>query len=148
MIVLAYDPGESTGWCWVDTASSKISGGSFELWSEVDEHMAMLPTLRNKLILPDIIVVERFLLYPQAAKRLSWNKLRTIEVIGVIRYLAEGIKIPVVMQNARNGKRIELAKKPLHFDKHACDALRHALMYLKREELLTEELKEYINVWP
>ena len=139
MILLAFDPGEQTGWCRIDTASGSIWGGSFESWSEV------VACIYNANGSAEQIVVERFMLYPQAAKRLKWDKLVMVEVIGVIKFVAKTFfGIPVTMQNARNGKRIQLAKKPLHFDKHACDALRHALMFLKRKDLLTDELKEYI----
>ena len=73
MIVLAFDPGLQTGWCWACTASGKVTGGSFELWSEVDERMVILPSFlgSNNVCWPDVIVVERFLLYPAAAKRLN-----------------------------------------------------------------------------
>lgn len=93
----------------------------------------------------DIIIVERFLLYPWSAKRLKWDQLRAIEVIGVIKYLAEEADILVVMQNASVAKSIELAKIPEDFDKHAQDAFRHALAFLKREGLLTDELRGYIK---
>ena len=92
----------------------------------------------------DVVVIERFLLYPWAAKRLRWNKLSAIEVIGIIKFLARKRSVSVVMQNASVAKRIKLAKKPEGFDRHALDAFRHALAFLKRENLLTEQLKEYI----
>ena len=142
MIVLAIDPGETSGWCRVNTTAGSIEGGSFPLWEGLrkpcgDGHKIVIP--------PDVMVVERFMLYPWIAKRLKWAKLETVEVIGVIKYLAELNEVPVVMQSARAGKSVQLAKKPEGFDKHACDALRHALVFLKREGLLTDELKEWIK---
>ena len=139
MIVLAFDPGETTGWCRVDTTAGTLEGGSFPLWEEL--HLM-------QFYLADAIVVERFMLYPWMLKRLRWNKLQTVEVIGAIKYVAGYSEIagcaPITMQNASVAKRIKLAKKPEGFDRHALDAFRHALAFLKRENLLTEQLKEYI----
>ena len=143
MIVLAFDPGNQTGWCRVNTTASSIEGRSFPLWDEVIEHITGCSL--SPRVSPDCIVIERFMLYPAVAKRLKWNKLETVEVIGVIKHIAETWQIPVIMQSARAGKSIELAKTPEGFDKHACDALRHALVFLKREGLLTDELRGYIK---
>lgn len=148
MIVLALDPGKITGWCRVFTASSMVTGGSFDDW------VGVVPQINAALPLagecpPFVVVVERFLLYPWAAKRLKWDKLIAVEVIGVIKYIVEGYgsyDLQLVMQNASVCKSIKLAKYPEGFDRHAKDALRHALAYLKREKLLTEELEEYIAV--
>ena len=38
---------------------------------------------------PDIVVMERFNLYPGMAKSLSWNTFYPCEVIGVVRYLCQ-----------------------------------------------------------
>ena len=145
MLILAFDPGESTGWCRVDTTAGSICGGSFPLWRGVSQHLLFpAPYPPGWRPGPDVLLVERFLLYPSAASRLIWDKLHTVEVIGVIKYLAEQLDIKVTMQNASVAKSIELAKKPDGFDKHALDALRHILAFLKRERLLTDQLKEYM----
>ena len=47
---------------------------------------------------PDIVVLERFNLYPQMAKSLAWNSFYPCEVIGVIRYLCDNMLIQLVEQ--------------------------------------------------
>jgi hypothetical protein len=141
MIILAFDPGETTGWCRVDTAMHTVTGGSFPLWEGIGLYYAAGGYWKTI----DAIVVERFLLYPWAAKRLRWDKLKPVEVIGVIKFMAQKRSIPVTMQNAADAKRIKLAKKPEGFDRHALDAFRHALAFLKREGLLADWLQEYIT---
>ena len=144
MIVLALDPGETTGWCRVDTTGS-IEGGSFPLWEDVQRYILTPFALVGGRGGPDLLIVERFMLYPAMVSRLNWSKLRVVEVIGVVKYIAEQWGGQLLMQNASVAKSVELAKKPEGFDKHACDALRHALAFLKREGLLTEELRGYIK---
>ena len=144
MIVLAFDPGETTGWCYMNTATDEVECGSFERWREVPSLVVRYFPVQGSY--PQArIVIERFMLYPWLAKRLKWDKLLTVEVIGVIKYLAESYGIEYVMQSARTGKLIELQNAPAGLDRHAHDAMRHALMYLKTKNALTDKLREYIR---
>jgi len=136
MRILGFDPGETTGWCLVDERGI-IAGGSFTLSTGVAKCLEF-PDLTS-------VVVEKFMLYPWSAKRLKWNTLKAVEVIGVIKHLAEQANIPVIMQSASTGKSVELAEKYKDFDKHAHDALRHVLAFCKREGLLTDDLRRLIK---
>ena len=141
MRILALDPGLQTGWCAISVGNGTLEGGSFPLWERLTaKNQAQYEDIAGA----DVVVVERFLLYPWVAKRLKWDKLRVVEVIGVINYLAEELDVPVVMQNASEAKSIKLARKPEGFDEHACDALRHALAFLKKEGLLKEPFADLI----
>lgn len=75
--ILVFDPGESTGWCYYET-DQELRGGTLPknhklVWE-------LMYTLQ-----PDVIVFERFNLYPGRAKSLAWNTFYPCEVIGVIR---------------------------------------------------------------
>lgn len=88
--ILAFDPGESTGWCYQD-ARGKVCGGTAR-----KSHMEVW-----KLIVaanPDIVVLESFKLYPNKAQSLSWNSFYPCEVIGVIKVTCDLLGIPWVEQ--------------------------------------------------
>ena len=88
--ILALDPGEHTGWCYQDPAGKLLGGTAGKHHTEVAR---LFYDLR-----PDIVVMERFNLYPQMAKSLAWNSFYPCEVIGVIRYLCMVREIPLVEQ--------------------------------------------------
>ena len=88
--ILAFDPGESTGWCYRGPEGVVIGGTCKKNHMEVAE--------RIQILHPDIVVMERFNLYPQMAKSLAWNSFYPCEVIGVIRYLCMKYDIPLVEQ--------------------------------------------------
>lgn len=88
--VLVFDPGESTGWCYRNQ-EGRVTGGTCK-----KNHMEVAEKIQ--IFNPDIVVFERFNLYPQMAKSLAWNSFYPCEVIGVIRYLCDRYRIPVVEQ--------------------------------------------------
>lgn len=88
--VLVFDPGDHTGWCFRDTSGRVVGGTCGKNHMEVAE--------RIQILRPDIVVFERFNLYPQMAKSLAWNSFYPCEVIGVIRYLCDRYSIPIVEQ--------------------------------------------------
>lgn len=88
--ILVFDPGESTGWCFQDT-DGKLWGGTAKR-----KHEEVAQLIEN--LQPDIVVFERFNLYPQKAKSLAWNSFYPCETIGIIRFLCDRYKIPYVEQ--------------------------------------------------
>ena len=88
--VLVFDPGESTGWCFRDE-NHVTTGGTLP-----KNHLEVARSITDRL--PSIVVIERFNLYPQMAKSLAWNSFYPCEVIGVIKYVCESLKIPVIEQ--------------------------------------------------
>lgn len=88
--ILVFDPGESTGWCFMGESGRVIGGTCKKHHQEVAEKIHVFH--------PSIVVFERFNLYPQMAKSLSWNSFYPCEVIGVIRYLCDRDNIPYVEQ--------------------------------------------------
>lgn len=88
--ILVFDPGESTGWVSI-TADGHLVGGT-----AVRDHTKVAALI--KAFEPDVVVFERFNLYPGMAKSLSWNSFYPCEVIGVIKYLCMTWSIRQVQQ--------------------------------------------------
>lgn len=88
--ILVFDPGESTGWVYLDTLG-KLQGGTIPA-----DHLLVGRLIEE--LLPDVVVIERFNLYPGKAKSMSWNSFYPVEVIGVIKYLCEKESIWLVEQ--------------------------------------------------
>lgn len=88
--ILVFDPGESTGWCYRNH-EGQLKGGTAP-----KSHLQVASLIIS--LHPDVVVLERFNLYPQMAKSLSWNSFYPCEVIGVIRYLCADMMIPLVEQ--------------------------------------------------
>ena len=123
MKVLAFDPGETTGWAFLmpgpgpSTSTSPVCG-EFPTWQDVRSLI--------ELYSPQMIVLEEFRLRPRAAFALTWTTFPTIEVIGVIKFLADDFNIPYRTQTAAQAKVYRL--QPLSgITNHAGDALRHAI---------------------
>lgn len=91
--ILVFDPGEHTGWCCAtyDDGVVTLKGGT------ADKDHRCVAELFN-IYAPDIVVFERFNLYPGMAKTLSWNTFYPCETIGVIRYLCLSRNIPMYEQ--------------------------------------------------
>ena len=88
--ILVFDPGESTGWCY-QTSNGVVYGGTARM-----DHLEVAQLIR--VAQPDIVVLERFNLYPQMAKSLSWNSFYPCETIGAIKVTCMELKIPIVEQ--------------------------------------------------
>lgn len=88
--ILVFDPGESTGWC-LQFADGKVCGGTAR-----KDHLEVAHLIEATL--PDIVVLERFNLYPQMSKSLAWNSFYPCETIGVIKVTCMKLNIPVLEQ--------------------------------------------------
>ena len=88
--ILCFDPGDHTGWCYQDENDAVVGGTCQKNHLEIAECIQLHPA--------DIIVIERFNLYPQMAKSLAWNSFYPCEVIGVIRYICMRDQVPIVEQ--------------------------------------------------
>ena len=128
-IVLAIDPGETTGYVVAETDELdydiKISG-QFPNWRSLEDLITYW--------LPDRIIYEAFYLSPQIAKYKTRSTLSTVEVIGVLKYLAWKYTTSLVVQSPSSK---ELVSLPRHVagvtGAHARDALRHLIAYLRRK---------------
>ena len=147
--ILVLDPGEHTGWCYQDPTGKLLGGTAGKDHKEVAK---LFYDLR-----PDIVVMERFNLYPQMAKSLAWNSFYPCEVIGVIRYLCMVREIPLIEQAPSIKKYFggfktdwdqlkEVSKsKKLDVTEHTKDAYQHYRYFLlngAKHFKVTDPLKE------
>ena len=130
MIVLGVDPGETTGYVVFRFVSGKKSElpeevlrvGELDLWRGLERLFIEF--------LPDCTVYEAFRLYPWLAKSKSWSTFPTIEVIGVLKYLADKYASPIVSQGANMKKHSRQTVR--HPSAHVRDAAAHALVWWRR----------------
>lgn len=85
----------------------------------------------------DVMVVEKFVLYPEKACSLAWSELRTVEVIGVLRERCRCEGVPFVLQPASIKKATEgmLRARGIEVQgkgPHARDAFLHGYHYWLR----------------
>lgn len=133
--ILALDPGEHTGWCYQDPEGDIVGGTAGK------DHVEVATLLMT--LMPDIVVMERFNLYPQMAKSLAWNSFYPCEVIGVIRYLCMRFDIPLVEQAPSIKKyfggfqldwdtlKINAKVKGFNVTEHTKDAYQHYRYFLR-----------------
>ena len=128
MKVLVFDPGHTTGWCVIESDPLKLLvSGECEDWRGM-----------KRLFLefkPDEVVYEIFRLYAWKAQVKSWDTFLEIEAIGVLKFLCLELGIPCIGQNPAERKFFTDEKLKemdmLPVSKHARDAVRHGLLYIK-----------------
>lgn len=129
--ILAFDPGESTGWCFLDRKNVISAGTAPKSHLRVAE---LIDTLD-----PDVVIYETFNLYPGKAQKLIWNSFYPCEVIGVINYKCSA-KALVSTVNGEN-YRPRVIKQAPSVKKYA-GPLPQKFVELSRREKLTEHSKD------
>lgn len=132
MIILAFDPGGTTGYAVYDSDDNTcLELGQFETWSKVKR---LLHAQAGKAWFPpDVVIYETFRIFPSVAKSLSWQELLAPQVIGVIRYLCQEQDILCVEQGPsvrKSGNKPCFGEHPRTV--HEKDALQHAIAYARR----------------
>lgn len=141
--ILALDPGESTGWCYL-SRDNKMQAGTAP-----KSHIAVAQLLER--LNPDVVVYETFKLYPSKAQSLIWNSFYPCEVIGVIEYKCMLQKMlstgggcelcrPQVVRQAPAVKRyagplpkmFAQLSKETKLTEHSKDACQHLCYYLRQ----------------
>ncbi len=135
MKILGLDPGHTTGWA-VVTEEKILYKGFFPHYEEVTALLAEHE--------PDIAVVEDFLLYPWKSQQLAWNNMKTVQNLGVIRYLLDEADVPYVLQAASLVKKHSRRLPGSYSSAHERDAVTHAIVYLVRQGLASDALKRLI----
>ena len=133
--ILALDPGESTGWCFIDR-DNRIQAGTIP-----KDHMAVAE--RIDILNPDIVVYETFNLYPGKAQSMIWNSFYPCEVIGVILYKCMHGKRTIVQQapsikkyaGPLPDKFVQLSRTE-KLTEHSKDACQHLCYYLRKAKAI------------
>lgn len=129
--ILALDPGESTGWCFLNHDNMMRAG------TAPKDHLKVAELI--DIFFPDIVVYESFNLYPGKAQKLVWNSFYPCEVIGVILYKCMSKKIAYLKQQPPVKKYagplpqkfIDLSRTE-KLTEHSKDACQHLCYYLRQ----------------
>jgi len=146
--ILGLDPGRRTGYAVVAADGSLVEGGSFG-WGEWTE-------LERLFVLPvEVVVVEAFCLYRHKAGSQIGSEFEPAQVIGAVRYLVDRanrrnsdapLRVALRFQPAsviHCGERrlsphvqrlVDQTDGSAELDRHARDALGHALYYRQSTE--------------
>lgn len=147
MKILVLDPGESTGWVccepWTDEDVVRNADPyKFLMGGTLDMNHPQVGDLIDTSK-PDVVVFERFNLYPGKAKSLSWNSFYPCEVIGVIKFkcMVAGIPFHAIAPSSKNYSGVTSKKHP-HFQwmkerfqctEHTYDALQLLEYFLRNQ---------------
>jgi len=135
MIVLALDPGETTGYAVIDSNRfpedsadfGVLDAGVISKWRGIQNIMECYH--------PRTVVAEQYRLYPGLAKVQSYSTMVAARVLGVIEFLCEHHGIPLVEQASSVGKSYQLPPS-LHRafkSPHIRDYLRHTMAFLRTQ---------------
>ncbi|MET0785591.1 MAG: hypothetical protein ABWY25_02665 [Paenisporosarcina sp.] len=131
MIVLAIDPGKTTGWAWISLVDKKINLGQFGTTRDTTL-VELIPVIKES----DIIVYEGWWTRPSYAKvgRFDFDTMITPQVIGSLLTICKTLekKEPVKQQPAvkpvgygMTGMKYVKGKAGTHWQ----DAMAHAVFY-------------------
>ena len=150
-----YEGKGTTGWCIYNCDMNSISlAGAIEArrydtrlgyW---DSHLALLRKFIERYKNQLHIVIEDYRLYASKADSQINSRMETCKLIGILQYFCEANQIPYTMQLAAEVKtrwadsvllhkklivhtkrKYTLPDKKTEINKHACDAIRHAVHY-------------------
>lgn len=135
MKIVAFDPGETTGICYLDSDSLSTAWFHTEPVSAIYQLASFGDVFCSWYNEADLFVVENFRLYSHKALEMINNELIACRVIGALEVLAVRLNKKIVYQMAAQAKpfvtdrRLELYNLYTN-NKHERDATRHALYYL------------------
>lgn len=138
MLILSVDPGETSGFFLFNSADkvhyNEKDRDIIVSLGEKDNYYGFDSLIENYS--PDLIVYEEFKLYPWKAKQKAWSTFPTVEVIGVLRYLAEKHNIEMIGQGADtkdyfDDKKLKWCSMHKGYSPHERDAIRHGFFYLE-----------------
>jgi hypothetical protein len=153
---LCVDPGEETGWS-VWKGEKLLGGGQTKLWpfghdvyDAIHDNVGPLAEGEETLLRPgvsadentgpiELIVCEKFALYPWAAKDLAFDEFRTSQLIGALTFICtlhqvELHKQPAsIKERALAGGAKEFFVRPLHENRHQNDSIMHGVFYYQVE---------------
>lgn len=138
------DPGESLGYT-VMKGDTIAHAGTVALWDFIHAFGAAIGVtsprenrdadLVKELRGCSLLVYEDWALYPWKLQELAWDQCRTARGIGALEYACQAAGIPYVAQGAKIKDAAEAAgaadlfMRPLDENRHANDAIRHAVHY-------------------
>lgn len=136
-VILAVDPGDSHVGVAIWHSDPHEIGPVAALEYSADGWLGLFSQLAQHI---DRVVIEEFRLYPGKAPALSWSPMKTSEMIGAMKWIAQCESVPVTMQGAdiKIPTRRQCAARGVkwrHRSGHASDAKLHLWYYLLRNQL-------------
>lgn len=135
MIIVGFDPGETTGYAVVETKErgefpAVLERGVLAQWHGIRR---LLDTYS-----PELIIAEEFRLYASKAQAQVNSNMIAPQVLGVIKYLGEIYHIPIILQGANLGKFVRLPQEVFTAlnSAHERDALCHIMAYLNTADVV------------
>lgn len=133
--LVAIDPGETTGICRFE--GPNLVDARQLVTDEPGIGAARVRDYINESH-PEYVIMESYRVYAWKTEDHTWNSMHTSQLIGAIKYLCSEMRpsIPVVMQSAQIAKGFVTDDKLkawglwIKGQKHARDAIRHAVYYL------------------
>lgn len=143
---LTVDPGEDTGYSiwedadFIDAGTEKLWPFAHAVWDGITGDPGVDDTrhISSKLYGCQLIICEDFRIYPEEAMagNLNWDQVRTARLIGALTFMARLHSIDFKLQGANIKPLAEAAGAkemyltPLHPNRHANDAIQHAVYRL------------------
>ena len=141
-VVLAIDPGVTTGW-------ALLNKGDLKSWDQINPLGRNKPALEpvvqlihNYAPLMPVVVIEKFLLYAHRRKQQTGSTFPAVEVIGATRLTTQQLQLVLVEQSASQAKGLVTDQKLRAMEMwlpglpHVRDAVRHALYYVLTKKLV------------
>lgn len=137
MLIIVFDPGESTGWVSVEVDPDsklprQLRGGTVP---RALDGFDFLVEKAKAYIGKVVIVYETFQLFPGRAKSLAWETFYPIEVIGVLKYIFKDFEIvgqqPSVKKYSGGIDETWSSYKDRGITEHTKDAYLHLKYYIR-----------------
>lgn len=135
-VVLALDPGKTTGACLMVVKDNVVCRIATQSWSKPDLYQQFDNQAWNRIT---AVAIEDFRLYPWLAKQQAFRQMEAPKVIGLIEYLAFKAGLPLHFYLAGTYKPRtkpedlrELGYKLRGIPEHEKDALRLALYHISK----------------
>jgi hypothetical protein len=141
VIVIGFDPGETTGVCVL-----KQKDGDAQPQQYANIKFLELMDWLDQWPHPDLVVIEDFQLLPHKAQKLAGSRFETIQAIGIIKAYAHRAKARVIIQSptvkgiAERWTQVPAPKN--HAEGHWVDGFNHAMYYLINEKLAKSALQK------
>lgn len=144
--VLAFDPGETTGWAWFHDYEL-VRCGQIEtrsITSTWNNSLRLVTQLKSQIGEVDSreevnqihVAIEDYRIYSWKAKSHAWSDIHTIKVVGILELRALIESLPCRLRMAEHAKTFCTDTKLERWGfwqpgkRHARDAIRHAVLYI------------------
>ncbi len=137
-MILAFDPGATTGWCSFNDEGDTIEFGQLSLDELADKVEEWVSDHDNAYITIHTVVYETFKLFRHKAKRQSGSDMPASQAIGIIKTLIRRLDSPTVITQDPSIKSIaqkwtQMNPPANHSQSHWVDAFNHGAYYLINE---------------